>query len=198
MKTVLDLIQEFAVLDEAKTLSGGILPGDSEKRWSELKVFYRLLMGQEGLSSESTRRYTPRDIRRTVTARKRLRVNIDMETVIIHEGQHYRCRVANLSRGGLLIMCEKVFDVASRLTVHLPVTSQDQLMALTAEVVWCSDQGKVMGKDRYRMGVRLLDVDVSKESSLDSLVVQSIERQLLSFAPSLLDTDFVLRERLQL
>ena len=62
MKTVLDLVQEFASLDDTKTRSGGILPPPSERRWAEVKAFYDLVMVQSGLPERRGRRFTASEI----------------------------------------------------------------------------------------------------------------------------------------
>ncbi len=66
MKTLLDLIQEFAVLNEAKTLAKGVLPPDSEERWQELKEFYDLLMAQEDYCERPASRYSAEEIRQSI------------------------------------------------------------------------------------------------------------------------------------
>ena len=74
MKTVLDLIGEFAVLNDAKVTWGGRLPPDAEKRWEELKGFYDLLMSNSGVATRPvTRRFSAKDVEEKVTARERLR-----------------------------------------------------------------------------------------------------------------------------
>ena len=73
MKTLLDLIQEFAVLNEAKTLARGVLPPDSEERWRELKKFYDLLMVQEDYCERPACRCSIEEIRQGISARVRLR-----------------------------------------------------------------------------------------------------------------------------
>ena len=83
MKTLLDLIQEWAALNESKTVAGGALPPDGEARWDELRKFYELLMAQDGLCAYPAARYSASEIRSAVSTRSRLRVRTDLEIVVI-------------------------------------------------------------------------------------------------------------------
>ena len=58
MKTVLDLIGEYARLNDAKIRRGGHLVPSSEKRWEELKSFYDLLMSHTSLAGGSVNRWS--------------------------------------------------------------------------------------------------------------------------------------------
>ena len=49
MNTVLDLIGEFGLLNDAKGIWGEKFPPESERRWRELKDFYDLLMSKSGI-----------------------------------------------------------------------------------------------------------------------------------------------------
>jgi hypothetical protein len=63
MKTVLDLIGEFAELNEAKVAHRGRLPLEAEKLWEELKAFYDLLMSRAGVGPRPvTRRFSATDV----------------------------------------------------------------------------------------------------------------------------------------
>lgn len=198
MRTLLDLIQEFAVLDEAKTLAGGRLPPDSERRREELKAFYDLLMAQDGLCENPAGRFTADDIRRTVVARNRLRVRTDMEIVVGREADLEGVRVANLSCGGVLLLSDSCFEKGCGLTLYLVnVTRGDSILPAEGEVVWLGDRGSGNGY-RYRMGIRFVAIKDSTRMSLDSFVVESLENQLLSLDRSALDEEFVRREGIQL
>ena len=59
MNTVLDLIGEFGLLNDAKGIWGEKFPPESERRWRELKDFYDLLMSKSGIGPcPVTRRFT--------------------------------------------------------------------------------------------------------------------------------------------
>ena len=51
MKTILDLIGEFAVLNDAKVLQAGKLRPEDERRFQDLKAFYELLMSRTDVMS---------------------------------------------------------------------------------------------------------------------------------------------------
>jgi hypothetical protein len=106
VKTLLDLIQEFAALNEAKTLGKGSLPRAKENRWAELKRFYDMLMAQNGLAREPASPFTAAQIRERVAARGRLRVQTDLEIVVAQGPEYHRARVGNISRGGAMLHCD--------------------------------------------------------------------------------------------
>ncbi|HLE69117.1 MAG TPA: hypothetical protein VJH87_05510, partial [Vicinamibacteria bacterium] len=82
MKTILDLIGEFATLNDAKVKRGGRLEPEEERRFAELKNFYDLLMAHTGLTVRRvTRRFSAEDVLAKVTARERLRVPLETEMI---------------------------------------------------------------------------------------------------------------------
>ena len=94
-KTLLDLIQEFAALNESKTLSNGLLSRKGEARWKELRDFYETLMVQDRLCPEPASRFSTAEIRETVVNRGRLRVRTDLETVVDLDADLHHARVGN-------------------------------------------------------------------------------------------------------
>jgi hypothetical protein len=198
MKTLLDLIQEFAVLNDAKTLGGGVLPPAEEKRWQELKHFYDILMEQEGFCERPVARYSAEDIRRQVTSRIRLRVRTDIEAVVQHESDFTTARIGNLSCGGALLLCDKLFEVGSPLNIHLTqIQRRDGIIWVDGEVVWHRNGERQTGR-RYRMGVRFTGLETDDWARLDAYVIESIENRLLSLRADALSSEFVSREKLAL
>ncbi len=106
MTRLLDMIQEWASLDEAKTVNGGVLPGSDETRWHELRDFYQLLMDQRGLCSHPVCRYSAHEIRQTVAARLRLRVRAEIDTIAENRSDAHAVRIGNLSCGGVLLLSD--------------------------------------------------------------------------------------------
>lgn len=199
MRTLLDLIQEYAVLSDAKTLAGGILPPEDEKRLAELKPFYDLLMAQQGLHPHPASRFTAADIRKVVTTRGRLRVNTDLEIVVVKNETVERARVDNLSCGGVLLFCDTLFGQGNGLTLHLANLARGAgTMATDSEVVWSADQGGSDITFRYKLGIRFLSLQESELESLDSFVVDSLENKLLSLGRDTLDPVFLSREQITL
>jgi hypothetical protein len=199
MKTLLDLIQEFAVLNDAKTLGGGILPPADEKRWQELKEFYDLLMAQEGYCERPAARHTAEEIRHSVSARIRLRVRTDMEVIVQHQSDYLSGLLGNLSCGGALLLSDKLFDDGSRLTLHLTHIDRREGVLLTdGDVVWHANGGVTESKRRYRMGIRFIGLEKDDWTKLDTFIVESIETRLLSLRSDMLDPDFMRREQLAL
>jgi hypothetical protein len=198
-KTLLDLIQEFAVLNESKTLSGGKLPPVEEGRWSALKDFYDFLMAQDGLCPDPACRFSAAQIRETVVNRGRLRVRTDLETVVDLDSDLHHARVGNLSCGGVLLLSDDGFDQGTLVTLHLANVSRGASVIPTeGQVVWKAESRGSNGTFRYRMGIQFLGLEESEHESLDSFVVDSIENKLLSLSRDALDSDFIRNENLSL
>jgi Tfp pilus assembly protein PilZ len=199
MRSLLDLIQEYAELGEAKTVARGALPSELERRWAELKHFYDMLMAQDGLAREPAARHTASEIRERVASRSRLRVETDLEIVVAHGGDFYRARVGNLSCGGVLLYCDQPFEVGDELVIHISnVTRGESVLPTEGRVVWRHDRGSSNGTFRYRSGIQFLNLGPTEQRKLDSLVVDSLETKLLCLGRESLDPDFVRREHLAL
>jgi len=199
VKTLLDLIQEYATLNEAKTLARGVLPKPQETRWLELKRFYDMLMAQDGLAREPASRYTAVQIRDLVSARARLRVQTDLEIVVAQESEYHRARVGNLSRGGVLLHCDHGFEVDTSLTLHMANVARDESVLPTeGRIAWRSEGSRTNESFRYRLGVQFRGLGPEEERTLDSFVVDSLETKLLCLGRESLDPDFLRKERLAL
>lgn len=197
MKTLLDLIQEWAALNESKTVSGGALPPDGEARWDELRRFYELLMAQDGLCSYPAARYSASEIRASVSSRSRLRVRTELEIVVMKDSEVHFARVGNLSCGGVLLHSDSGFTVGSAILLHLANVSRGaEVLPTDGEVVWSVDSGSGNGTFRYRMGIQFAGLGEIEEKSLDAYVVDSLETKLLSLSRDALSSDFVEREGL--
>lgn len=199
MKTLLDLIQEWAVLNEAKTLAGGVLSPDDEARWNELREFYELLMAQDGLSANPAARYSAAEIRTSVANRSRLRVSTDLEIVVTKESEVHFARVGNLSCGGVLLLSDSGFGRDTSVLLYLANVSRGaEVIPTEGAVVWRADSGSSNGTFRYRMGVEFDGLGAREEERLDAYVVDSLETKLLSVSRDVLDAGFVAREHLAL
>lgn len=199
MRTLLDLIQEYAALNEAKTLARGVLPKAQETRWLELKRFYDMLMAQDGLARDPASRFTAVQIRERVAARARLRVQTDLEMVVAQESEYHRARVGNLSRGGVLLHCDHGFDVDTSLTLHMANVARDESVLPTeGRVAWRSEGSRTKDSFRYRLGIQFKGLGPDEERTLDSFVVDSLETKLLCLGRESLDPEFMRREQLAL
>ena len=180
MKTVLDLIAEFGALNDAKMRTGANLAPRDEERWAELKAFYELSMRQAGLDLErKAPRFTSVDIRKRLVDRERIRVPTDAPVVFQHGGEHLTGRVVNLSRSGLFLASERLFDVGAFLEICLTsIDREEELFDLRGEVAWATKHG-VPELDLPRgMGVHFLDPSPTVVEKLDSYVIESIAKQL--------------------
>ena len=196
MKTLLDLIQEFAVLNDAKTLGGGILSPPEEQRWRELRDFYDILMVQEGSREQPVARFSADEIRQRVSSRIRLRVRTDMEVIVHHDTGSLSCRVGNLSCGGALLMCNSSLDVGSRVTLRLNhIERREGVLWVQGDVVW-QRSGSPDSDPRYQMGIRFVGLEKNDWTKLDSFVVENIEHRILSLRENALQPEFVQREQL--
>ena len=100
MKTVLDLVGEFSVLNDEKVHCGGLLPPEAERRWFELKSLYDLLTAYNGIPRRPVmHHFSVEDIRRRVKDRQRLRVPTDLSIVLQCGEEFLSGQVLNLSRG---------------------------------------------------------------------------------------------------
>jgi hypothetical protein len=196
-KSVLDLIQEYAVLGQEKTLGGGRLPPEKERRWAELKDFYDTLMVQDGLAGQPVVRCTAAEIREKVPTRSRLRVHTQLEIVVISNGEYYPALVGNLSCGGALVLCGQRFEPGAALTLQLAnVARGRETWPTEGVVVWCMDAGQRTSTLAFRHGIQFSRLGSEETRSLDSFVVDSLEAKLLSLRRDALDPDFVHREQL--
>ncbi len=201
MKTLLDLTREYAGLHDAKTLAGGMLPPESEKRWIELKQFYDQLMVHTGLPSRTTScRFTVNDIRQQITNRTKLRVRADMEIAVMCQDEYHTGLAVNLSCGGMLLACNTLFDIDSRFLLYLAdIGTGAGFLDVNGEVAWRNDLEN--GDDlrfRHSMGVRFVELSEATQARLDHFVVETLENQFLSLDPGTLNPDFVRREQLVL
>jgi hypothetical protein len=199
MKTLLDLIQEFAVLNEAKTLARGVLPPDSEERWQELKKFYDLLMAQDDYCDRPASRYSTEEIRQRVSARVKLRVRTEMGVIAQKESDYVSAFVGNLSCGGVLLQCGTPFDVGTSLTLHLICIERGEGVVLTrGDVVWLTNGIAAGNGPRYRMGFCFATLENDIRNKLDAYVVESLEKRFRSLPLAKLDPEFLRREHLEL
>ncbi len=195
MKTVLDLIQEFASLDDTKTRSGGILLPPSERRWAEVKAFYDLLMVQSGLPERRGRRFTAIEIEQRVVPRARLRVRVEIDLAVLHQAEYRAARVMDLSSGGILLVSGVAFEVGSRLTLNL-VNIGEAFRDTEGDVVWHGVPDSAQSMLAHRMGICFVALPETGTAKLDSFVVEILEQKLLALDPTSLDADFVRREGL--
>jgi Tfp pilus assembly protein PilZ len=203
MKTVLDLVGEFAALNDGKVRAGGWLPPEFETRWSELKGFYDLLMAQNGLTRRPvTNPFTAKDIKSRVPDRQRLRVPADLYVVLKFQEEFLPGQVMNLSRGGVFLASQRVFPVSAELVLFLanPFGGQVGLFETDGEVVWSTEQGIAGSEVPHGMGVRFGKDDAQGliNRQLDSIVVETLERHLSGVDSNAITPDFVERECLVL
>lgn len=181
MPKVLDLLSEFGALNDTKLRSGGSLPADAEARWRELKALYEHLMSQEGLPlAQHPPRFSAEDIRAQITSRERLRVPVEMETVFQCESEYHTGRVVNVSRGGVFLASETLYEMGSQLTLYLAHLGchHRELFEPKGEVVWVTKRGvPEIGVPRG-MGVQFVDFPESAQEKLESFVIDTIAKRL--------------------
>jgi hypothetical protein len=195
-KAILELLREYASLDDEKTRRGGSLSPEGEKRWVELKSFYDLLMEQRGFPRRVSGRFSIVDIRQTIVPRARLRVRTEMEVAVLYKRQYHITGVLNLSCGGVLLAADEPFVPGSRLMLFLAAISGRD--ATEGEIVWCTELSSRDGTCVYKAGIRFINLSESVCQKLDSFVVETLEKQLLALDVSALDREFVHREGLAL
>ena len=201
MKTVLDLIGEFAVLNDAKVMWGGRLPDGAERRWEELKEFYDLLMSKSGVSPRPvTRQFSAKDVEEKVSSRERLRVPFEMELVFKADGEFHTAKGVNVSRGGLFLSTPLILPASSRVTVFLasPDVTHESLLEARGEVVWTTTESSRTLPLPPGMGISFITREGSLERHLDAMVVDSLVRHLSGVDATCLAPEFLSKERVDL
>jgi uncharacterized protein (TIGR02266 family) len=201
MKTRLDLIGEFATLNDAKVRCGGTLPPDSERRWEELKSFYDLLLDQNGLARRPvTKRFSATDIRKHVKSRDRLRVPIELDMILKKDDDFVTVQVINISRGGVFLAADALYPVGTRLTLYVANSygGSEAMFEAEGEVVWVSEYGIEESELPRGMGVRFFGDQDEVRHQLDSFVLETLELRLSGIDANALAPDFVAREKLEL
>jgi hypothetical protein len=190
LKKVLDLLEEFGTLNDAKIESGGSLAPTEELRWRELKEFYDRLMtispAQKGLDR---RRFLAYDIRDQVKHRGRLRVRTDMDVFFKYQDAYLSSRVVNVSRGGVFMGSKILLTKGSRINLYWPNLGSDyeELFETEGEVAWATPGAPKSDLPRG-MGVRFCEMKRAAQEQLDAFVVDSLEEQMSAAgisAPSL-------------
>lgn len=201
MKTVLDLIGEFAALNDAKVQFGGRLPAEDERRWRDLKEFYDLLMANTGISSRPvSRRFSARDILEKVTARNRLRVPLETEMIFKVEEELHAGFAVNVSRGGVFLSSSLLLPPRSPLTIFLatPDSVDEALLETEAVVAWVAERGVCEALLPPGMGVRFTGKRGLIERYLDAMVIDALVRHLSGVDANALAPELVLSERIEL
>jgi hypothetical protein len=201
LKTVLDLVAEFAALNDTKVQHGGRLDACQERRFTELKAFYDLLMAHTGLSPRRlSRRFSAEDVVAKVKTRQRLRVPLETEIVFSTEGEFHAGLAVNVSRGGLFLSARQILPVNSPVTIYLssPETIDHALVEAPAKVVWATERGISTSLLPPGMGLSIVSRRGSVESYLDAMVVDSLVRRLSGVDAEALAPEFVGRELVEI
>jgi hypothetical protein len=201
MKTILDLIAEFATLNDAKVQRGGRLDPDEERRFAELKDFYDLLMAHTGLTPRRvSHRFSARDVLSKVTSRERLRVPLETEMIYSVEGEFHAGLAVNVSRGGLYLSSRQLLPVNSPLTIYIscPDAIDQALIETPAKVVWVAQRGVSTSLLPPGMGVSFVSKKNLVESYLDAMVVDSLVRHLSGVDATALAPEFLGRELVEI
>jgi hypothetical protein len=201
MKTILDLIGEFAALNDRKVREGGVLPEEQEIRFRELKSFYDLIMTNTGVAPRRvTRRFSAEDVLARVTARERLRVPIETEMIFEAGGEVHAGLVVNLSRGGVFLAARELLPVSTRFVMYLtsPDAADHPLIEAPARVVWATDRGLSEALLPPGMGISFVEKKGILERYLDAMVVDALVRHLSGVDANSLAPDFVGKELVEL
>ena len=200
MKTVLDLIGEFAVLHDAKVMWGGKLPNEAEQRWEVLKDFYDLLMSKSGVGPRPvTRQFSAKDIEEKVTSRERLRVPLEMDMIFCAGEEFHAAKGVNVSRGGLYLSSPLILPVNTTVTVYLASSdvTHESLLEAPGEVVWANGEGD-QASQSPGMGISFATQEGQLERHLDAMVINSLVRHLSGVDANSLAPEFVLKESVEL
>jgi Tfp pilus assembly protein PilZ len=178
VRTVLDLVQEFARLQEERWRSGGaLLPAAREERWQELAAFCHRVLTVGG--AEAARR--ERD-----WTRASLRVPADVDMIFQHRGEYYSGQLVNLSRGGIFLGSTVLLPTGSPLVLLFSNLGREPLLEARGEVVWTHDRNRGPANLPRGMGVRFVESD-SIARQLEGFVFETLERRLVGLDLALLD-----------
>lgn len=201
MKTVLDLVGEFAALSDAKVQFGGRLPPEDEKRFRDLKEFYDLLMAHTGIASRPvSRRFSARDVLEKVRYRERLRVPLETEMIFKVEQELHAGFAVNVSRGGVFLSSELLLPPRSPLTVFLasPDSANQALLETEAKVAWVAERGVTEAMLPRGMGVYFTEKRGLIERYLDAMVIDALVHHLSGVDANALAPELVVSERIEL
>lgn len=180
LKDVLDLLEEFCRLNEARIESRGRLPHRNELRWRELKVLYDRLMSRgSGMKEYQAPSFVVEDVRKRLSHRGRLRVPTSMEVFFRYKGTYFSSRLVNLSRGGLFMSSNILLTAGSPIIVYLPNLgeSYEDLFETRGEVAWSSKGSSATNLPRG-MGICFRDMKQRAAEQLDTFLIQAIHQQL--------------------
>lgn len=180
MKTVLDLVADFAFLNDAKVRCGGRLPIGDERRWSQLKAFYVLLMADSGFCAPTARpRYSAEEIRKRVAWRDHLRVPADIGLRLYQRKEGLTGRAANLSRGGVFFTCWRTLPVKERVCLSFGIGRRDpRAVEVEGQIVWTHESPYWRADLPRGMGIRFLGAAEPVRERIDALVVAALEQRL--------------------
>ena len=201
MKTVLDLIGEFALLNDAKVMWGGRLPDEAERRWEELKDFYDLLMSHSGVGPRPvSRQFSAKDVREKVTSRERLRVPLETDMIFSVGGEFHAAKGVNVSRGGLYLSSPLILPASSRVTVYLSSTdvTHESLLEANGEVVWSTLEDPACAALPPGMGISFTTQENVLEQHLDAMVINALVRHLSGVDANGLAPEFLSKEKVEL
>lgn len=180
LKDVLDLLEEFCQLNDAKTRSKGRLPSPSENRWRDLKALYDRLMSRHVRKEiPTTSQFASDDIRQRIKHRKRLRIRTEIEAFFCYGDNFLTSRLVNLSHGGLYLSSNVLLDRGSLITLYLPNLGSDygELFETEGEVVWTTRGIPESGLARG-MGIRFRKMSGIAAEQLDSYIIESLQKQI--------------------
>lgn len=201
MKTVLDLIAEFANLNDAKVTCGGKLPAEDERRWEELKGFYDLLMSHPGMSPNPlSRRFSATEVLSKVRSRERLRVPLETEMLFKVGGEYHAGFAMNVSRGGVFLSSAHLIPASSPVTVFLatPDSADQALVETDGIVAWVANHGVQSALLPPGMGIRFVNKEGLIERYLDAMVIDALVRHLSGLDADSLAPELILAEQVEL
>lgn len=179
MKNVLDLLEEFGKLNDAKIDGNGYLPPKAESRWMELRTLYDGIMFSADSGNSPLPSFHIDEVRRRLKHRGRLRVRADMEAFFRYKDMYLSSRLVNVSRGGLFLSSNVLLDRGIRITVYLPnlAESYGDLFESKTEIAWTNRLKSQEGLPRG-MGVSFRDIGGKAATQLDAYIVETISERI--------------------
>jgi hypothetical protein len=179
LKNVLDLLDEFGKLNDAKIDGNGYLPPNAERRWVELRSVYDGILFSSNSGNIPLPSFHIDEVRRRLKHRGRLRVRTDMEAFFRYKDMYLSSRLVNVSCGGLFLYSNVLLDRGIRVTVYLPNLAENygDLFETKTQVAWSNQQKSPDGLPRG-MGMSFRDIGKKAAAQLDGYIVETISKRI--------------------
>lgn len=169
MNRVIELVREFALLQEERFRNGGALPASREERWEELAGFCSRMLSLGGQANA---------VGGGGWTRASLRVPAEVDMFFQCRGEYYAGQLVNLSRGGIFLGSPALMAVGSPLQLFLTNLGRAALLETRGEVVWTCEKSLPSSTLPRGMGVRFVEFSDPLARQMEAFVFETLESRL--------------------